>query len=86
MTSPAVSRESQLLLSSLNAQREHVLGIIEDLDAAPSRWPEYWQSWRLADLREIMLHVITETACHTGHLDAARELIDGRTWMVVTGQ
>jgi hypothetical protein len=28
-----------------------------------------------------MLHVITETACHAGHLDAARELIDGRLWM-----
>ena len=28
-----------------------------------------------------MIHVITETACHTGHLDAARELIDGTTWL-----
>jgi Protein of unknown function (DUF664) len=28
-----------------------------------------------------MLHVITETACHAGHLDAARELIDGRQWL-----
>jgi Protein of unknown function (DUF664) len=27
--------------------------------------------------------VITETACHAGHLDAVRELIDGRTWMVL---
>jgi hypothetical protein len=34
-------------------------------------------------LRTIMLHVITETACHAGHLDAARELIDGRTWLVL---
>jgi hypothetical protein len=31
-----------------------------------------------------MLHVITETACHAGHLDAARELIDGRRWLVLT--
>jgi len=29
--------------------------------------------------------VITETACHAGHLDAARELIDRRQWMVLTG-
>jgi len=29
------------------------------------------------------LHVITETACHAGHLDAARELIDGRRWLVL---
>jgi Protein of unknown function (DUF664) len=51
------------------------------LDAAPARWPEYFANWRLRDVREIILHVITETAVHAGHLDAARELIDGRTWM-----
>jgi hypothetical protein len=52
-----------------------------DLDAAPARWPDCFASWRLHDVREIILHVITETAVHAGHLDAARELIDGRTWM-----
>ncbi|RAK25407.1 uncharacterized protein DUF664 [Actinoplanes lutulentus] len=31
------------------------------------------------DLRRIMLHMIEETARHAGHLDTARELIDGRT-------
>jgi Protein of unknown function (DUF664) len=55
------------------------------LDAPPRRWPsELFGSFRLADLREVLLHVITETACHAGHLDAVRELIDGRTWMVLT--
>ena len=39
---------------------------------------ELWPDWRLQDLREVLLHVITETACHAGHLDAVRELIDGR--------
>lgn len=29
-------------------------------------------------LRSIALHVLEETARHAGHLDAARELIDGR--------
>jgi hypothetical protein len=53
--------------------------------AAPAWWPaELFGSWRLDNLREILLHVITETACHAGHLDAARELIDGRTWRVLT--
>jgi hypothetical protein len=57
-----------------------------DLDTAPAWWPEdLFGSFRLDDLREIMLHVITETACHAGHLDAVRELIDGRRWMVLTG-
>jgi hypothetical protein len=35
------------------------------------------------DFRFIMLHVITETACHAGHLDAARELLDRRQWIVL---
>ena len=28
---------------------------------------------------------IAETACLAGHLDTARELLDGRIWRVVTG-
>jgi Protein of unknown function (DUF664) len=52
------------------------------LDTPPAFWPEdLWPDWRLADLRAVLLHVITETACHAGHLDAARELIDGRRWL-----
>jgi uncharacterized damage-inducible protein DinB len=52
-----------------------------DLDAPPVRWPEYFAGWQLTDAREVILHMITETAVHAGHLDASRELIDGRTWM-----
>jgi hypothetical protein len=33
-------------------------------------------------LRRIILHVITGTATHAGHLDAARELLDGETWLI----
>ena len=54
-------------------------------DSPPAWWPEkQFGSWRLHDLRQIILHMITETACHAGHLDAVRELIDGRTWFVIT--
>ena len=35
-------------------------------------------------MREIVLHVMAETATHAGHLDAARELSDGRLWLVLT--
>jgi Protein of unknown function (DUF664) len=35
-------------------------------------------------LRKTILHVITETATRAGHLDAARELIDGGQWLVLT--
>lgn len=52
------------------------------LDQPPAIWPtEIWPEWRLPNLRAVILHVITETACHAGHLDAARELIDGHQWM-----
>ncbi len=54
-----------------------------DLDAPPAWWPEdLFGEWRLESVREIVLHVLVETAAHAGHLDAARELIDGRQWMV----
>ncbi|HEY3751533.1 MAG TPA: DinB family protein [Pseudonocardiaceae bacterium] len=33
----------------------------------------------ITDLRRIVLHMIEETARHAGHLDAARELLDGTT-------
>lgn len=55
-----------------------------DLDAAPAWWPEeLFGDFRLHSVRDVVLHVLTETATHAGHLDAARELIDGRTWLVV---
>ncbi len=55
------------------------------LDAAPAWWPpDLFGDWRLHNLREVILHVMTETACHAGHLDVVRELIDGRRWLVLT--
>jgi hypothetical protein len=55
------------------------------LDAALAWWPEdEFGDWRLDSVREVVLHVIVETACHAGHLDAVRELIDGRRWLVLT--
>lgn len=33
----------------------------------------------VVDLRGIVLHIIEETARHAGHLDIARELLDGKT-------
>lgn len=55
------------------------------VNAEPTWWPdELFGDFRLHEFREIMLHVITETACHAGHLDVVRELIDGRQWLVLT--
>jgi hypothetical protein len=50
------------------------------LSAAPARRHEVeWLAEQTTDLRRIILHMIEETARHAGHLDVARELIDGRT-------
>jgi Protein of unknown function (DUF664) len=71
--------EPQVLLEFLDAERDHVLGILEGLSE------ERWGAWgsRFSDLRFVMLHVLKETSCHAGHLDAVRELIDGRQWIVL---
>lgn len=53
-------------------------------DDPPRWWPqETFGDFRLHDLREVMLHAITETARHVGHLDAVRELLDGHQWLVL---
>jgi hypothetical protein len=167
MSQSTLSAESTMLLSYLNAQREHILGILEGLDEialrrqvlpsgwsclgmvqhlaldverfwfravvagdqtaidnlpdnawhvdadvspssvfdlyrqeialanaiiastpledAPAWWPEgLFGDWRVQDHRQIVLHVMTETATHAGHLDIVREQIDGRQWLVLT--
>lgn len=54
-------------------------------DTAPAWWPRETHGEQfLHTLRDVALHAITETACHAGHLDAARELMDGRRWLVLT--
>ncbi len=50
------------------------------LTATPvGRHPDESLASQTTDLRRIILHIIEETARHAGHLDVARELIDGRT-------
>ncbi|SEO32489.1 DinB family protein [Actinacidiphila rubida] len=54
-------------------------------DTPPAWWPTDLFGPRFHHtLREVLLHVITETACHAGHLDAVRELIDGHQRLVLT--
>jgi uncharacterized damage-inducible protein DinB len=53
-------------------------------DAMPKWWPDFFRDFPPRPLRQTILHVITETATHAGHLDAARELIDGSQWIVLT--
>lgn len=55
------------------------------VEAKPAWWSEdLFGGWLVENVREVLLHVIAETACHAGHLDAARELLDGRLWLVLS--
>lgn len=75
---------ASVVLEAYRREIKRASAVIEDLpiDAPPAFWPaEQFGHWRLHNLRELLMHVITETACHAGHLDTVRELIDGQTWL-----
>jgi uncharacterized damage-inducible protein DinB len=67
-----------------NVERADAIIASHSLDAAPAWWPDFFGSWRLHSLREIVIHVMVEVATHAGHLDVARELIDGKQHLVLT--
>jgi uncharacterized damage-inducible protein DinB len=48
------------------------------LDEPPTETPGELPG-EIRTVRDVVLHVIEETARHAGHLDIARELLDGRT-------
>lgn len=71
------------LLDAYRHQARTATVLVRDLPlhTPPAWWPDdMFGDWRLDNLQEVLLHVLIETTCHAGHLDAARELIDGRTW------
>lgn len=55
---------------------------LDDAPASPESW---WAEAGMSfpDVRSVLLHVIVETSVHAGHLDAVRELIDGRQHIVL---
>lgn len=52
--------------------------------AEPRWWPADAGDPPYATAREILLHVLVETATHAGHLDVVRELLDGHQHLVMT--
>jgi uncharacterized damage-inducible protein DinB len=82
---PASTSPQQVLAlyRDVTARADEVVARLS-MDASPAWWPDFFGDFRMDDLREVLLHVIAETASHAGHLDAARELLDGRQWMVLT--
>ncbi len=77
------------VLDDFAAVRALSLDGVADLptDTSPAWWPEgWWGGWRLHDLHEVLVHLLVETSTHAGHLDAARELLDGGTWDYARGR
>lgn len=56
-----------------------------DLDDPPAKPEDWWEAAGLdfPDLRSVLVHMLVETATHAGHLDAVRELLDGRQYLVL---
>jgi uncharacterized damage-inducible protein DinB len=53
------------------------------LDQPPAWWFEDGGDPPYATLREVLLHVLVDTATHAGHLDIVRELADGGQRLVI---
>jgi uncharacterized damage-inducible protein DinB len=58
------------------ARSRTVIDAASSLDQLSAKRDEFYG---FVSLRWLLVHMIEETACHTGHLDIMRELIDGRT-------
>lgn len=74
-------RPPALVFGFYRAQCERSDGLLAatPLSTPPLGHHPYLPEGTVTDLRWIVLHMIEETARHAGHLDAARELLDGRT-------
>jgi uncharacterized damage-inducible protein DinB len=81
---PSTSAEQVLVIYREECARADAVVAGMSLDTPPAWWPDFFGDYRLDDLREVLLHVIVETATHAGHLDTVRELVDGHQWMVLT--
>ena len=55
------------------------------LDSPPARLEDWWAEagQTFPDLRTVLVHVLVETATHAGHLDAVRELLDGKLYLEI---
>ena len=80
---PNESAEDVFTLYRDEIARANAIVADTPLDAPPRQRDPWWGDWEVPDLRFIRLHVIAETACHAGHLDADRKLLDRHQWLVL---
>jgi uncharacterized damage-inducible protein DinB len=73
------------VLAHYQEEWRHVASAVDgmSLSHGPSWWFEDAGDPPYNTLREVMLHVLVETATHAGHLDVCRELGDGGQRLVL---
>ena len=66
-------------------ERSDEIVAARSLDEPPAQPEAWWEQAGVAfpDIRAVVMHVVVETATHAGHLDAVRELLDGRQYIVL---
>jgi uncharacterized damage-inducible protein DinB len=83
-TAPESQSDEDLLEQYANECRLATAAIEElGLDARPAWWFKDGGEPPHSSLRQVLMHVIVETATHAGHLDICRELVDGGQRLVL---
>ena len=82
---PVTSGADAIERYQLWSRRSDVVLAEADLDAPPRWWPPHdvFPFPPFEDVRRCLLRLLVETATHAGHLDLAREGIDGHQHLVV---
>lgn len=82
---PDEPAESVLEAYSLAIEQSDAIIAARGLDDPPARPEDWWETSgvQFPDLRTVLVHVLVETATHAGHLDAVRELLDGKQYLVI---
>lgn len=71
------------LLDRLREDTARGLAAVAPRDStdAPGWWPEgAWGGYRQDTVLGVLVHLLNDNVAHTGHLDLAREAIDGGVW------
>jgi hypothetical protein len=85
LVGPQITAGQVLSLYRQEIARANAIIAVTPLDALARRRDPRWDAWgwpepgQTVDMRWVIVHMIQETARHAGHLDTARELLDGRT-------
>jgi Protein of unknown function (DUF664) len=91
LVQPDVAAEAVFDLYRDEITRSNAIIEAMPLDALARGHDLQWSDWgwpaadEVVNLRWIIMHVIGETAQHAGHLETARELLDGHTRPPVSG-